>query len=121
MRKMRLKYYEPGEIVVAEGEPGESLYIITTGRVRAYVRTGSGSMAEVRQLGEGEFFGEISVLAGGRRTATITAADTCELLEFDKASLDAIARTHPNVREVMQKSYEQRTGNTVEAALRAQS
>lgn len=111
IRKMRLLMYEPGEIIVAEGQPGDSLFIITTGRVRAYVRDAKGAPKEVRQLGEGDFFGEISVLEGGTRTATVTSASDCELLEFDKSSLDEIAATHPRVKDVMREfAAKRRTG-----------
>jgi hypothetical protein len=112
IRKMRLLMFEPGEVIFFEGQVGESLYIITTGKVRAYVRDGSGAPKEVRQLGEGDFFGEISVLEGGKRTATVTTADSCELLEFDKASLDEIARTHPNVLKVMREFAQKRAART---------
>jgi hypothetical protein len=112
IRKMRLLMFEPGEVVFFEGQVGESLYIITTGKVRAYVRDGSGAPKEVRVLGEGDFFGEISVLEGGKRTATVTTADTCELLEFDKSSLDEIARTHPNIQKVMREFAQKRAART---------
>lgn len=115
MRKMRLVTFEPGQVVVAEGQPGASLFVITGGWVRAYVHDPeTRGLKEVRQLGDGEFFGEISVLAGGHRTATIVAADHCELLEFDKSDLDEIAASHPRVREVMIQFYEQRFGRRFE-------
>jgi CRP-like cAMP-binding protein len=112
IRKMRLSMYEPGEVIVAEGQPGDSLFIITTGRVRAYVCDANDTPVEARQLAEGDFFGEISILQGGRRTATVVAADTCELLEFDKKSLDEISAQHPNVRQVMVDFARQRTGGS---------
>jgi CRP-like cAMP-binding protein len=59
-------------------------------------------------MGEGTFFGEISVLSGKPRTATVTAASDCELLELDRASLDEITKTHPNVRRVLEEHYIER-------------
>ena len=53
------------------------------------------------------------------RTATITAASRCELLELDKATLDRIAETHPHVREVLQEFHDQRKDNTLETLSRA--
>ena len=46
-------------------------------------------------LGEGSFFGEISTLSGRPRSATITAAAACELLELDRVALDAISASSP--------------------------
>jgi hypothetical protein len=119
MRGLRLLAFEPGQIIVSEGEPRGSLFVLTSGAVRAYVRNAAGRQVQVRRLGEGDFFGEISVLSGAPRTATVTAASRCELLELDKATLDRIAETHPHVREVLQEFHDQRKDSTLETLSRA--
>jgi cyclic nucleotide-binding protein len=116
---LRLLTFEPGQIIVSEGEAGASLFVLTSGFVRAYVRNTAQQQVQVRRLQEGDFFGEISVLSGAPRTATITAASRCELLELDKATLDRIAETHPHVREVLQEFHDQRKDNTLETLSRA--
>ncbi len=118
IRGLSLESFEPGQIVVSEGEPGDSLFVITRGAVRAYVKDSGGRNSEVRELGEGDFFGEIAVLQEGARTATITAALPCEMLVLDKQALDEISAKHPHVREVMQAFYDERAGNTIEAVVR---
>jgi CRP-like cAMP-binding protein len=110
--------YQPGDIIISEGEPGDSLFILTTGCVKAFVRNPSGRHVQVRELGEGEFFGEISILSGKPRTATVTAATPCELLELDRARLDAITASHPRVLEVLREFYERRSGSDAEALVR---
>jgi CRP-like cAMP-binding protein len=70
------------------------------------------------RAGEGEFFGEISLLGGEPRTATITASLRAELLELDRARLDSIARRHPRVREVLQQFHDERKNNSLEATIR---
>jgi CRP-like cAMP-binding protein len=60
-----------------------------------------------REMEEGDFFGEISVLSGSVRTATVTAKTRCELLELNRAALDDICGRQPHVREVM-KEFSQR-------------
>jgi tetratricopeptide (TPR) repeat protein len=117
IRGLRLVTLEPGEIVVTQGEPGGSLFILTTGLARAYVKDKSGRSIQVRQLAEGDFFGEVSILQGGARSATVTARTRCELLELDRATLDDIAGSHPHVSEVLQKFYAERASRTVEAAI----
>jgi hypothetical protein len=119
IRELRLEGFQPGEIVVTEGEPGDSLYVVASGRVRAFVRTADGRNREVRQLGEGEFFGEISLLSGSPRTATVTAASAVELLVLDRSALDGIAARHPRVREVLQEFRDQRAGSSVESRIRS--
>ncbi|MFI5183867.1 MAG: cyclic nucleotide-binding domain-containing protein [Vicinamibacteria bacterium] len=118
MRGMNLKTFAPGDVLMAEGAPGESLYVLTTGSVKCWVKDRKGHYMKVQELPEGAFFGEISVLTGKPRTATLTAASYCEALELDKKTLDSITATHPHVREVLKKFHEQRAQDTVEAILK---
>jgi hypothetical protein len=118
IRGLNLLSFGSGEILVSEGEPGDSLFLLTTGRCRAYVRNPQGKNVEVRQLQEGDFFGEISVLSGKPRTATVTTAMPCELLELDRASLGSIIKAHPNVRKVLEDFFAQRAGSSDESAAR---
>ena len=115
---LKLLTFAPGDILVAEGGPGDSLFILASGSVKAFVRNPKGTYIKVNELGEGAFFGEIAVLTGRPRTATITAAAPCEVLELDRAALDAITATHPRVREILKKFHEQRAQDTVQAMIR---
>lgn len=114
-----LHTFDPGEVVVTEGEVGESLYILTTGAAKVFVHNPRGRNIQVAQLAEGDFFGEISCLSGRPRSATLVASQLSELLELDKSTLDAIARTHPRVRERLEALYLERAGNPEAAAVRA--
>ncbi|MCM2258310.1 MAG: cyclic nucleotide-binding domain-containing protein, partial [Vicinamibacteria bacterium] len=116
---LRLAQFEPGEILVSEGEPGNSLFILTSGTVRAFVRDASGHNAQVRRLREGDFLGEISLLSGAARTATITAATPVDALELDRPAFDAIVGRHPRVGDVLRRFYEQRRNSAAEAEVRS--
>ena len=116
---LSLRTFEPGEIIMTEGEQGKSLFILTTGVVRAYVKNADGRNVQVRIMGEGEFFGEISLLTGKPRTATLTASTSCELLELDKAVLVQIAREHPHVVEVVKEFHDKRAGSHDEEVARS--
>jgi hypothetical protein len=108
---LELLSFEPGDVIVLEGDPGDSLFVVTTGVVKAFLREpGPTPPRLARVLGEGDFFGEVSILSGRPRTATVTAASHCELLELDRATLDEITATHPNVRGVLEDFYVQRAG-----------
>jgi cAMP-dependent protein kinase regulator len=119
IRGLNLLSFEPGEIIMTEGEAGSSLLILTTGMVRAFAVNTFGTNIQIRTMEEGEFFGEISLLTGKPRTATITAATPCELLELDKKALDEIAKDHPHVMEVVQEFHDQRSGSTDEMMARS--
>jgi hypothetical protein len=120
IRGLRLRAFAPGEIIVSEGESGDRLFVLTSGEVRTYVRGAQGHHTQVRMLQEGDFFGEVSLLEFEGRTATITAAGHCELLEFDRATLDRISRTHPRIWDVIRRFYQARSGSPAELAARAQ-
>jgi hypothetical protein len=109
---------EPGDVLVGEGAPGDSMFIIVSGRAKAYVRDRKGNYMKIKELTEGDFFGEVSVLTGKPRTATITAATEVELLELDKATLDGITQRYPRVREVLQDFQKRRAQEAVEAIIR---
>ena len=115
---LRLLSYEPGDIILTEGEPGDSLFILTTGFVKAFVRNPAGRHIQVREIPEGDFFGEISILTGKPRTATVTAGAHCELLELDRPTLDAISETHPRVLDVLKDFYKQRANSAQESMAR---
>jgi small-conductance mechanosensitive channel/CRP-like cAMP-binding protein len=68
-----------GEVVVRQGEPGSSMFVLWSGE--AVVRLDSGS--EVARVRPGGFFGEMSLLTGATRTATVAAVVDSELLEID--------------------------------------
>jgi hypothetical protein len=115
MAGLELVEFKTGDLVVAEGEPGDSLFLVTSGTVKAWIRNREGRYVLARRLGEGDFFGEISVLTGSPRTATVVAASPCELLELDRATLDGITAKHPRVREVLQRFHDQRIGTSPDA------
>jgi CRP-like cAMP-binding protein len=69
------------------------------------------------KLTAGDFFGEVSILTGKPRTATVTAAQKSELLRLDKEKLDKVVSGHPRVREILDQFYRRRADQTVEAMI----
>ncbi len=108
---LELLSFEPGDIIITQGEAGNSMFVLTDGITKPFVRDESGHHKQVREMEEGTFFGEISILTGQPRTATVTAATRCELLELDRKTLDSITQTHPHVREVLQEFCDERLKN----------
>jgi cyclic nucleotide-binding protein/tetratricopeptide repeat protein len=104
---LNLITFERGNVILREGDPGNSLYMLTSGSVKAFVKR-EGKQVPIAELEEGAFFGELSILTGKPRSATIVAKEHCELLELDRPTLDAITQTHPHVRDVLQEFANQR-------------
>lgn len=115
--KMTLHQYEEGDIIITEGEQGSALYVIVSGSVKVFTRSQAGENIHLAVLEAGEFFGEISVLTGRPRTATITAAEKAELLRLDKPDFDTLSAEKPNIRSVVEEFYERRARHTVEAVI----
>jgi len=119
VERLDLVFFEPGDIIISEGEPGDSLFVLTTGVLKAFIRNPSGRQVFVRELAEGSFFGEISILSGRPRTATVTCATRAELLVLDRRALDAITVQHPRVQKVLLEFYKQRQGSEAEQGVRS--
>lgn len=99
-----------GEQIVQEGDPGDSMFIISTGEVRATVERDGRQMA-VATLRDGDFFGEMAVLSGEPRTATVTAVKNTELLELSRENLREICSRHPHVEAKIRLAYDERVAS----------
>ena len=83
---LRAREYAAGDLVVRQGDVAEYFYIITKGRARVLVDDDYGSQTEVGELLEGHFFGEIGLLTGATRNATVQAVDALAVLVMDQDS-----------------------------------
>jgi hypothetical protein len=117
VREMEIESHDEGSVIITEGEPGSSMFLIVSGEVKVYTRGTAAGSVYLAKLGEGDFFGEVSVLTGKPRTATITASQRTELLRLDREKLDAVFAKHPGIRKVMDDFYKKRAKHTVEAMI----
>ena len=113
-----LRSFDEGDIIVTEGETGSSLFLIVGGTVKVFTRTETGSNVPLAELSTGDFFGEVSLLTGKPRTATITARSEVTAIELDRTDFDRITEGHPEVRQVLEDFYEKRAQETVEAVIK---
>jgi hypothetical protein len=118
VKEMEVESHEEGSVIINEGDPGLSMYLIAAGEVKVYTRPANKSATVyLARLGEGDFFGEVSVLTGKPRTATITASQRTELLRLDKEKLDGVLSRYPGIRKVLDDFYKKRAEHTVEAMI----
>jgi hypothetical protein len=109
--------FAPAAAIVREGEPGTSLFLIENGTVEVHTVDPKGGRVMLAELGPGEFFGEVAVLTGRPRTATIIAKEAVTVIEISRENLERIVAAHPEVRDVLERFYQQRAHATVEAML----
>jgi len=103
-RLLRPRDYPAGAVIVRRGEPGDCMYFIASGEVEVEI-----SPAPSR-LGTGEFFGEIALLTGSPRTATVVAAEPCTLLRLDIVEFRELMGRQPDLARVIYDAAHQRIG-----------
>ncbi len=105
-----------GEAAVREGEAGDSLYLVVSGTLA--VSTGTGAEAfEIGRLGPGDFFGEVALLTGRPRTATVSAVTVADLLRLDRGTVASLRERHPEIDASLTEFHRRRAEKTVEALL----
>ena len=80
-----------GKTVFRQGEPGGSLYVIRAGKVRV-LKESNGRQRMVTTLGPGDFFGEMAVVTGQPRSATVEVVEDAELLKVPAGKLEEMVR-----------------------------
>ncbi len=91
-----LRTVTAGETVIREGLAGESMFMIVSGAMKVTVDVG-GRPRLLNRLGPGEVIGEMALLGGGTRSATVTATEDSELLRLDEQSLERVRRRSPRI------------------------
>jgi CRP-like cAMP-binding protein len=90
-----------GEVIVREGELATRFYIITAGEVEVVEQGPGGSEVPLRRLGPGAYFGEIALLRGGYRTATVRALTDTLALSIARQDFNTLATHLPGLRDAL--------------------
>jgi CRP/FNR family cyclic AMP-dependent transcriptional regulator len=90
------KRHAKGSVVVHEGEPGDSMFLIHSGELRAFVTLQGGRVLELNALLPGEFFGEL-ILGTATRTATVEVTATAQLTTVSRQAVESALRQHPEL------------------------
>jgi CRP/FNR family cyclic AMP-dependent transcriptional regulator len=85
-----------GELVFGYGEPGDSMYIVKSGVVEIFFKNDTGDRIVLETARCGDFFGEISLLDGGPRTASALVVEDLEALKIDRSDLDELLKLQPH-------------------------
>jgi CRP-like cAMP-binding protein len=112
--------YAKGEVLFSEGDPGDSLHVVESGRLAVEVRTEAGDVVMLDVVGPGGVVGEVAlVLPGATRTATVLALDPVTTRMLTSEAFDELCREHPSVRvaasQLLAERVERLTKHLVEA------
>jgi hypothetical protein len=100
--------YGRGERIVHQGEPGDAMFLILSGTAVVAVKDEHGNEREVARLSRGEFFGEMALLTGEPRNASVTAADDLAVLAIYKEALGGMLARRPELAQEMAEIVEAR-------------
>jgi len=102
-RSLKERSYEPGSVIVKEGDPGLGFFLITQGRVAVSHRDHT-----IRELGPGEFFGEMALMEERPRSATVTAKERTQCLQLVRWDFRALLKQNPDLAVQMLEVVVQR-------------
>ena len=113
---VRSRCLAPGEILFRVGDPGDALYVVARGKVEV-LADAPASAAPAGQilasLGEGEAFGEMALLTGGPRTATVRSADGSELLAIGREDFERLIAQDRVLAQALEKLSHERALNNL--------
>ncbi|MCC6791106.1 MAG: cyclic nucleotide-binding domain-containing protein, partial [Thermomicrobiales bacterium] len=110
-----------GEYIVRQGETGDALYLIESGEADVRVRTLAGDVMTVATLRAGDYFGEIALVSGEKRTADVVAVTPMSVLRLDKDAYSRYLAKIVEVDQTLSRTAARRAGDTVNKILSGRS
>jgi small-conductance mechanosensitive channel/CRP-like cAMP-binding protein len=104
----RNELYEDGELVVRQGDKGEELYLCLAGELSVWHAPEGGQRREIARVAQGGLFGELSLMTGEPRTATVQAEAPCELLVIGKPVFQRVLADNPGFAELITQRLAER-------------
>jgi CRP/FNR family cyclic AMP-dependent transcriptional regulator len=89
--------HNPGQVIVRQGDHAESMFMIDSGFLKVLIEGRGGSLSTLGVMGEGEIFGELSLLDGGTRSATVTTMTRARLVSLDRDPFLRLVEARPQV------------------------
>ncbi len=90
-----------GQVLMTQGEPGDAMYLVLSGRLRAYLNESDGTRRAAREMGRGQIIGEMSLITGEPRLATVIAIRDAVLVRLAKSAFNALFATSPQLSIVL--------------------
>ena len=108
---VRRRVFKPGRILFRAGDRGDALYIVARGKV-GVVEQGGGGETPLAELGPGQTFGEMALLTGGPRTATVRTLETTELMEIERRDFNTLIARDKVIADTLKRmSYDRAVAN----------
>jgi CRP-like cAMP-binding protein len=99
--RLRVRRFRRNEVIMHQGDPGDSLHIVAAGAVKIVLPSAEGEEAIIATLRPGDFFGELALLDGAPRSATATALEASETLVLPRSVFTEALDTVPGLRDAL--------------------
>jgi len=96
-RVVEMKVLPAGAMIFQKGDPGDSFWVIQSGKVRVFRRDDEGVDLTLSELGPGKSFGEMALLTGEPRSANVETVEESRLMVLTKEQFDGVLKSHPDV------------------------
>ncbi|MBA3651239.1 MAG: peptidase domain-containing ABC transporter, partial [Chthoniobacterales bacterium] len=100
-----------GEVIIRQGDPPGAMFILEKGRARAF-QANNGSQQNLAFYRDGDFFGELSILNGSPRAASVEAFSDCRLLALEPEAVRDLKRRYPEFGQLMEERLAQYQAKT---------
>jgi CRP-like cAMP-binding protein len=107
-QRAQAHHYTEGEVLVRQGDMGDSLFVIKSGRAQVEVDDNNGRVTTVAKLGQNDFFGEMSLLTGEQRSASVVAETETEVVVVDKSAIAKVLAADMAALEELSQVVEER-------------
>ncbi len=114
-RDVKRTLFTQGETLMHQNDPGESFYVLVQGKIRGSIANSDTARPVEFELQPGALFGEMSLLTGLPRSATMTAVTDCELLEFDRGAFAHLLSLREEIPQVLSDLAAARAKENAEA------
>jgi CRP-like cAMP-binding protein/CheY-like chemotaxis protein len=121
VERLKFKPFEKDEVICNAGDPGDKMFIIINGKVKVVVSGEDGEEKVIASLGGGDYFGEMALLTGEPRSATVITTDPSEMFILNKSDFDLIVERFPSITLSMGKIMSQRLRDTLQKAAKSSS
>jgi len=103
-----LHLFSASQLILSEGDPGRSIYIVLDGRVKIFTKDNDGNEFELATLAPNQFFGEMAFLTGKPRSGSVATLEESLLGEISYNNMRRLMRRYPQIKKVLLEYFRER-------------
>ncbi|MEZ0313181.1 MAG: cyclic nucleotide-binding domain-containing protein [Myxococcota bacterium] len=108
LERMEMRNAVPDEFIIRQGDVDDSMFIVSSGRVKITKTGDQGKEVVLAHLTDGAFFGEMALLSESPRTASVIAEEETLLFQVSRETLSSVVDSYPSVKHALLRFYRQR-------------